>query len=159
MPVIPATQDAEIRRIAGWSQSWANGLWDPISKKGITKKKGLAEWLKWYNSRLASSGPWVQTSMPCPPPQNSKKWRAWGKGQVSVVALDQHAQALGLSPSSAKRNWKEGRVPRNTYFPTIPCSLGDQENDLIFRLANWEQHFWSWSIYLGKLLELSCLFF
>jgi hypothetical protein len=33
MPVILATQEAEIRRIAVRSQSWANTSRDPISKK------------------------------------------------------------------------------------------------------------------------------
>jgi hypothetical protein len=37
-PVILATQEAEIRRIAIQSQPWANNLQDPISKKPITKK-------------------------------------------------------------------------------------------------------------------------
>jgi hypothetical protein len=43
-PVIPATQEAEIRRIVVQSQPWANNSQDPISKK--TYKRGLVEWLK-----------------------------------------------------------------------------------------------------------------
>jgi hypothetical protein len=42
MPVILAIQEAEIRRIAVQSQSWANSLRDPISKKPH-HKKGLVE--------------------------------------------------------------------------------------------------------------------
>jgi hypothetical protein len=45
MPVIPATQEAEIRRIAVRSQSWENNSRDLISKKPTTKI-GLVEWLK-----------------------------------------------------------------------------------------------------------------
>jgi hypothetical protein len=44
-PAIPATQEAEIRRIVVQSQLWANSSQDPISKKPITKK-GLVERLK-----------------------------------------------------------------------------------------------------------------
>jgi hypothetical protein len=43
MPVILATQEAEIRRIT--IQNWANSLGDPILKKPITKKR-LEEWRK-----------------------------------------------------------------------------------------------------------------
>jgi hypothetical protein len=39
MPVILATQEAEIRRI-GSKPAWANSLQDPILKKPITKKWG-----------------------------------------------------------------------------------------------------------------------
>jgi hypothetical protein len=46
MPVILATQEAEIRRITVQSQPQANSSRDPISKIPITKT-GLAEWLKW----------------------------------------------------------------------------------------------------------------
>jgi hypothetical protein len=38
MPVILATLEAEIKRIAVRSQPWANGSRDPISKKTFTKK-------------------------------------------------------------------------------------------------------------------------
>jgi hypothetical protein len=38
MPVILATQEAEIRRIAVLSQPWANSLRDPISKNEHKKK-------------------------------------------------------------------------------------------------------------------------
>jgi hypothetical protein len=38
MPVILATQEAEIKSIKVQSQLWANSLQDPISKKSITKK-------------------------------------------------------------------------------------------------------------------------
>jgi hypothetical protein len=41
MPVIPATQEAEIR-----SQPQKTSFRDPISKITSTKKK-LVEWLKW----------------------------------------------------------------------------------------------------------------
>jgi hypothetical protein len=44
-PVILATQEAKVRRIAVQSQSWANSLGDPILKRPITKKT-LVEWLK-----------------------------------------------------------------------------------------------------------------
>jgi hypothetical protein len=44
MPVILATQEAEIRT-AVQSQPQANSSRDPISKKNL-HKKGLAEWLK-----------------------------------------------------------------------------------------------------------------
>jgi hypothetical protein len=37
MPVILATQEAEIRRIVGLKAAWANCLQHPISKKPITK--------------------------------------------------------------------------------------------------------------------------
>jgi hypothetical protein len=37
MPVILATQEAEIRRITvPWKPAWGNNLRDPISKKPIT---------------------------------------------------------------------------------------------------------------------------
>jgi hypothetical protein len=45
-PVILATQEAEISWISVQSQPWANSLRDPIWKILITKKRGLAEWLK-----------------------------------------------------------------------------------------------------------------
>jgi hypothetical protein len=38
MPVITATQEAEIRRIVVQSQLWANSSRDPISKIPNTKK-------------------------------------------------------------------------------------------------------------------------
>jgi hypothetical protein len=52
-PVILATQEAEIRRILVWSQSQANSLQDPISKK---KKKPSQKKLWWSGSRCR---PWV----------------------------------------------------------------------------------------------------
>jgi hypothetical protein len=45
MPVILATQEAEIRRIVVQSQPWANRLGKPYLEK-IHHKKGLVEWLK-----------------------------------------------------------------------------------------------------------------
>jgi hypothetical protein len=42
MPVIPATQEAEIRRISVRSQPRENSSRDPVSKKPFTKKG-----LKW----------------------------------------------------------------------------------------------------------------
>jgi hypothetical protein len=45
MPVILATQEAEIRRIRVQSQPEANRSRDPISKK-TQYKTGLVEWLK-----------------------------------------------------------------------------------------------------------------
>jgi hypothetical protein len=45
MPIILATQEAEIRRIAVQSQPLANSSQDSILKKPITKKV-LVEWLK-----------------------------------------------------------------------------------------------------------------
>jgi hypothetical protein len=45
MPIIPATQEAAIRRISVQSQPGANSSQDPISKIPITKKR-LVEWLK-----------------------------------------------------------------------------------------------------------------
>jgi hypothetical protein len=53
-PVIPATQEADIRRIAVRSHpedrsskpSWANSSWDSISKKKKSTKNLLVEWLK-----------------------------------------------------------------------------------------------------------------
>jgi hypothetical protein len=45
MPVILATQEAEIRRIVVQSQPGQKVLLHPISKTPITKK-GLVEWLK-----------------------------------------------------------------------------------------------------------------
>jgi hypothetical protein len=58
MPVILATptQEAEIRRIAVQSQSQANSLQDPISKKKKIRKKG---W--WSCSRYR---PQVQVTVP-----------------------------------------------------------------------------------------------
>jgi hypothetical protein len=50
MPVILATQEAEIRRIMAQSQPRASNSQDPVSKKKKKKshtKKGLAEWLTW----------------------------------------------------------------------------------------------------------------
>jgi hypothetical protein len=43
-PVIPATQEAEIRRIVVRSQPRANSSRDPISKKPITKKQRWGWW-------------------------------------------------------------------------------------------------------------------
>jgi hypothetical protein len=40
MPVILATWEAEIRRIAVPSQPWANSSRDPISKKPTQKRAG-----------------------------------------------------------------------------------------------------------------------
>jgi hypothetical protein len=45
MPVILATQEADIKKIKVQSQPQANSLRDPISKKPH-HKKGLVEWLK-----------------------------------------------------------------------------------------------------------------
>jgi hypothetical protein len=45
MPVIPATQERESRRIIVQSQPQANSLRDPILKIP-SRKKGLMEWLK-----------------------------------------------------------------------------------------------------------------
>jgi hypothetical protein len=45
MPVIPATQEAEIRRISFQSQPKQTVYTDTILKKTITKK-GLVEWIK-----------------------------------------------------------------------------------------------------------------
>jgi hypothetical protein len=45
MPVILATQEAEIRRMVVQSQLWANSSRDPISKN-TQHKTGLAEWFK-----------------------------------------------------------------------------------------------------------------
>jgi hypothetical protein len=45
MPVILATQEAEMRRIKVQNQLWANSLEDPILKIPNTKT-GLTEWLK-----------------------------------------------------------------------------------------------------------------
>jgi hypothetical protein len=45
MPVILATQEAEIRRITSSMPAQANSFRDPILKKPITNK-GLVEWLK-----------------------------------------------------------------------------------------------------------------
>jgi hypothetical protein len=44
VPVILATQEAEVRKIAVQSQHQANSLRGPISKKK-NHKKGLVEWL------------------------------------------------------------------------------------------------------------------
>jgi hypothetical protein len=41
-----ATQEAEVRRITVQSQPQSNSLREPISKKSITQKKGLVEWLE-----------------------------------------------------------------------------------------------------------------
>jgi hypothetical protein len=46
MPVIVATQKAQIRRIEVQRQPQANSLRSAVSKIP-NKKKGLAEWLKW----------------------------------------------------------------------------------------------------------------
>jgi hypothetical protein len=45
MPVIPATQEAEIRRISFWSQPRENSLRDPILKKNPSQKRagGVAQ--------------------------------------------------------------------------------------------------------------------
>jgi hypothetical protein len=52
MLVIPATQEAEIRRIWVQSQPQANSMGDPISKILITRKKGLMEWFTWQIREL-----------------------------------------------------------------------------------------------------------
>jgi hypothetical protein len=55
MPVILATQEAEIRRIMVWSQPRQIVLRDPILKKPFTKKG----W--WSGSRCR---PWIQATVP-----------------------------------------------------------------------------------------------
>jgi hypothetical protein len=42
-PVIPATQEAEIRG-SGFEASWANSSWDPISKKKKNNKPTKQDW-------------------------------------------------------------------------------------------------------------------
>jgi hypothetical protein len=56
MPIILATQEAEIRRITVLSQAWANSSQDPISKKPIIKK-GVVEWLKQWSACQARLRP------------------------------------------------------------------------------------------------------
>jgi hypothetical protein len=41
LPVILATQEAEIRRIMVWSQPQGNSSLDPISKKNPSQKKSV----------------------------------------------------------------------------------------------------------------------
>jgi hypothetical protein len=57
MSVILATWEAEIRRIVVQDQPSSQ---DPILKN-TQHKKGLADWLKWQSTCLASVRPWVQT--------------------------------------------------------------------------------------------------
>jgi hypothetical protein len=57
MPVILATQEAEIRRIAVRSQSWENSLKDPILKIPIAKKKKLMGSSSGKSTFLASVRP------------------------------------------------------------------------------------------------------
>jgi hypothetical protein len=47
MPVLLATEEAEIRKITVQSQPLASNSQDPISKTPNTQEKGLAEWHKW----------------------------------------------------------------------------------------------------------------
>jgi hypothetical protein len=66
-PVTLASQKAEIRKIALWSQLRITSLWDPISKKPTTKEG----WWSGSSSKstcLASVRPWVQTQC------RKKKW-------------------------------------------------------------------------------------
>jgi hypothetical protein len=100
MPIIPATQEAETRRITVWGQPEQNVNETPISNnkpcmvshKTISKrtkseasprqknaisyvknnqsKKGLGAWLKWQSAYLASLRPLVQA--PVPPPKRNK---------------------------------------------------------------------------------------
>jgi hypothetical protein len=60
MPIILATQEAEIRKIAVRSHFQANSSRDPISKKTL-HKKGLVEWLKMY---ALSSSPSIKKKSP-----------------------------------------------------------------------------------------------
>jgi hypothetical protein len=60
MPVILATQEAEIRRIEVQSQPEANRSETVVQKPYLEKthhKKGLVEWLKQWNTCLASMKP------------------------------------------------------------------------------------------------------
>jgi hypothetical protein len=51
-PVILATQEAEIRRIVNQSQSQANSLRNPISKKSIQNRAGgVAQVVVWLPSK------------------------------------------------------------------------------------------------------------
>jgi hypothetical protein len=61
MPVILATQEAEVRRISVWGQP-RQVVWETLSqKKKKNHEKGLVEWL---HACLASTGPQVQTPVP-----------------------------------------------------------------------------------------------
>jgi hypothetical protein len=96
MPIIPVTQEAEIRRIP----AGANNSWDPVLKILITKI-GLAESLKWESTCIASMRPWVQTPIPpkrkrkgkkkktrcgdaCSNPSDSKKLKTGGWIEVQA---------------------------------------------------------------------------
>jgi hypothetical protein len=47
MPVILATQEAEMRRIRGLKPAWANSSRDPnLKKEKKNQKNGLVGWLK-----------------------------------------------------------------------------------------------------------------
>jgi hypothetical protein len=46
IPIILATQEAEIWKISVRKSVWANSSRDPVSKKKNHHKKELAEWLR-----------------------------------------------------------------------------------------------------------------
>jgi hypothetical protein len=71
-PVILATWEAEIRRIAVWSQPQANGLWDPISKIPNSKKG----WRSGSSNR-ASMRYWVQITVLPKKRRNHFLWVRW----------------------------------------------------------------------------------
>jgi hypothetical protein len=81
-PVIPATQEGEIRRIMVQSQPWANSSRDPISKNSSNKNS-------WSGSRWS---PWVQTPAPQKTNKQIKDW-----GYIFVV---QCMLSLQRAPSS-----------------------------------------------------------
>jgi hypothetical protein len=87
-PVILATQEAEIRRIAVQSQPGQIDL-KTLSQKH-PEQKGLVEWLKCQSACLAS----VRPCTPVPPKQNKKKC-IWPLPQVPSTELPMPWKILG----------------------------------------------------------------
>jgi hypothetical protein len=97
MPIILASQEAEIRRIEAQSQPWANSSWDPISKKPITEKG----W--WSGSRYR---PWVQTP-------------ALQKKKVIIVNLTQKFINILLWLIYTIPSWTQLWFPYINILPTL----------------------------------------
>jgi hypothetical protein len=96
-PIILATQEAEIR-IAVQSQLTQNSVQDRISKKNITKKGWLVEWLK--VQALSSN------------PSTEKKENKRGLGM-----LDWHATGPGFDPQHASAPARRKKRKKDVKWP------------------------------------------
>jgi hypothetical protein len=122
MPIIPASQGAEIRRNTVQSQL-GQVVHETLSRKNPS---GLEVWLKWLSTCFANTKPWVQT----PVLQKKKKpiiKKGWWSGSW-------YSSSLSSSPSTTKKkkklplftlqgnaiggNWGIGKLSDLTKFTT-----------------------------------------